>query len=543
MVARHGLVLLAVVFAIALSIGPAAVDAAPGKYFENNRLGCRVRAPQDWTQIPPKTGEQYMALKFLSDKKYSVLDKATGFTSEHQPEMIVLAFIHQVTEDSGVKVEKDGDTLLVQFKSPYKDYKDFLDRTYREGGYFFAKEEKGKVNGLEVDKYEVKVEKLVNGGPRRIITWVYHTEDVDFAVQFEVLEDEYKGLRNEVYGCLKSFSSIPRSEGSLVEGTATGGGTLMIGEDELSPKERRARRVANERRLHEKAEEGLPDGWTVKKIKRFLVINHTDLKYAKKVVAHAEAVWNWLDDTLDFVGPDEYVRQPILRICENAEEERSFMRGSGDWGGMGIEIVTHQDKSSGSMSWEFEYVNKRTLAIWFQERDRDLYWALPYWVDYGLYQVLGTARSKGRKLEFHADDWEKDLRTARRDGTLASPQELLKMTRSDITGQKLKESGALVRFLLTGPAARSKRTRTILTDYLKNLKTILEEQKAELDKEVADEKEPETEAEEEEYFRRRRQALKEKEGKLLEEVFERTFKDWTDRDWAQFKKLYEDSLG
>ena len=546
------LIVIAAIVAVAVASRPVPVDAAPGKYFENNRLGCKVRAPQDWTQIPPKTDERYLALKFLSNKKYSILDKETGFTSHHQPEMIVLSFIHQVVKDRGVKVtEQDESTTIIEFDSPYKDYKDFLDRTYSKGGFYFEKEEKGKVNGLEVDQYEIKVEKLADA-PMRIITWVYHTEEVDFAVQFEVLERELKGLRGDIYGCLKSFTSIPRTEGSLVEGTTTGSSILaLLGDDKLSPEERKDRRLTSERRLHEKAEQGLTEGWTAKKMKRFLVINHTDDKYAKKVVTHAEAIWDWLDENLGFIGPGEYVRNPILRICANRDEERSFRMGTGDWGGMGIEIVTHQDKGSGAMSYEFEYVNTRTLGIWFQERDRDLYWALPYWVDYGLIQVLGTARSKGRRVEFKADDWEKDLREARRNGTLSSARDLMRVSMSDLrdgsagdTTQKRKETGALVRFLMTGPAARSSRTKTVFVDYLKNLKAVIEEQKAAVDKEATGEdKAPETEEEEDQYFLRRRQALKERESKLLEEVFERTFKDWSDKDWAIFDKVYQDSIG
>jgi hypothetical protein len=385
---------------------------------------------------------------------------------------------------------------------------------------------------------EIKVEKLATGGPRRIVAWVFHTDDVDIAVDFEVLEGAYAKLKADMLGCLKSFQLVPRSKGSLAP-TTTGGPTLQVDEEKMTPEERKKHRQDREVAHRRKAVEGLPAGWEAKEMGPFLVLNHSDDKYAKRVVAHAEAVLGWLDENLSFIGPDEYVPQMIIRICASQDEESAF-RG-GDWWGSGTEIVTHKDSGSGAMSYEFEYVNRRIFGIWFAYRDPDLFQALPYWLEGGLSQVLGTARSKGKRLEFQADDWERDaLREASRLQKLASPRDLMKLGREGFFSEQSreKEAAALCRFLLTGPASKNRATKTLFKDYLIHLKEVITEIAKEDAKDKPAEKAPTTEEEEDARFKNRREAWKDKESKVLDETWKRTFADWDDKDWKSFETAY-----
>ena len=54
---------------------------------------------------------------------------------------------------------------------------------------------------------------------------------------------------------------------------------------------------------------------------------------------------------------------------------------------------------------------------------------------------------------------------------------------------------------------------------------------------------PQTEEEEEEAFKKRREGFEEKESEFLQEVFDRTFGDWSDKDWKRIEKLYFKSIG
>ncbi len=484
---------LLVVLIPALLVGILApVGAAPKGMHQDNRLGYKIRYPKGWTQIPIKADEQWLAAKYISGKNYLHPDKASGATYTFKPDMSVIVFVEAVVKKDGVEIEETEGGLVIDFNNPYKNYKDYLQRTYGGGGWYVDKEETKKIGGLETTCYEIKVEKLAI--PKRIVTWVFHTDDVDYAVEFEVLEKSYKKLRSTINSSLKSFRVIPRTEGSL--STATTGGSRIVIEGKLTQAERRKHRLQVEKTEHEKAGKNLPAGWKVKKIGRFLVLDHVgdNFKHAKKVCTQLEALWRWLDKNLGEIGTGEFVPQPIIRICDNPDEERAFLT-SGGWN-MGLEIVTHKDRSAGSASWEMEYVNRRFLKLWLRFRDKDLHWAQPWWLEYGLEQVLGTARAKGRKLVFQADQWEKEgLREVIRAGTVTRPADLIKMTKSEFSQSEYrpKEAGALVRFLMTGAASKNRRTKTVLRDYLLALSSVIRKIDAE-DRASAgeEEKEPET---------------------------------------------------
>jgi hypothetical protein len=286
---------------------------------------------------------------------------------------------------------------------------------------------------------------------------------------------------------------------------------------------------------HEKAKKGLPEGWKVKEMGRFLVLNHADDKYAKKLVTQAEAIWDWLDKTFPYVGEGEYVRRPIIRICKDRDEEAAFR--SGDWWTQGIEIVTCKDAGSGAMSYEFEFVNRRVFEIWFKHHDAELYSAMPGWIRRGLAQVLKQARPKGRKLDFKVDDYEREqLRNAGKEGKRTKVQDLIKLTGMDFWKEwhREDEAAALVRFLLT---SRSKRCRNVIEDYLSSLKEVIAEKEKELENSEAF-KPAETEEEEEERYKKRADEWKEREQELLDLVFEKTFGGWSDKDWRRFETEY-----
>ena len=517
------------------------VWAAAGAYHEDDRFGFKVRAPKDWNFVAQSADEKWIAAKFLSDRPYLYTSPEEGWTYEFRPHMTVIAFIDEVVKKKDVEAgaTEDGE-IWIEFNNPYKNYEDFLKRTYSGGGWFVEEEEEDKLGDIPVTKYVIKVEKLTRDGPKRIVTWVYHVEDVDLAVQFEVLEDSYRKLKGDINSCLKSFKEIPRKSGSLTP-TTTGDrvSTKTKSEDEMTPEERTAARKESEARTHEKARAAIPDDWTAKEMGRFLVLNHADEKCAKRMVANAEAIWKWLDKNLGYIGEGEYVRRPILRICRDQAEESAFRDGT-TWGNS-LEIVTHEDKSSGSLSSEFSYVNTKIYDIWFSHHNRDLKWAMPYWLGSGFRKVLGSARAKGSRLEFDVGEWERErLRESARSGGIKPLREFFMVHKDEFYDNEhnMNQAAALMRFMLD-----SKSAKKTLDAYLTNLQDIVAEQQAKSDAaETSDPDKPKTEEEEEEMYRKRQEAMEEKEQQFLEEVFERTFGDWSDKDWKRFESLFLKSV-
>ncbi len=521
-------------------------------FHTNSRFGFKLKPPAEWEEIPVQAQEEWLVAKYLSKRKYFWTESGGGWTYEHQPELMVIAFVEEVTKKEGNKVSKIDGKQRITFKydNPYRDYEDYLDRTYAGGGFYISKRDRGKVGDIEVTKLEIKVEKLARGGPKRITTWVYHGPGVDFAVQIEVLENHLKKLKRTVSGVHRSFKLIERTEGALpTEAGARGSWIAVFDMDKGTPEERRRTRQESEAQHRGKALAKLPDDWTAKQMGRVFVISHVEKKYSDRIAAQSNAILDWLDKTFAFIGPDEYVRYPIIRICRDDEEERSYRRGGTSGGGWyfgGLEIATNPGKNS-SFNFENANVNRSLLRSWFQDRDRDLFWAFPEWLDYGLTGYVADLGLKRKKLIAKPSDWDKDeLRELVREGKATKPQTLMSMTGSEFRGgtsmwNRMEEAGALVRFLLSDKALKKKRTKTVLTDYIRNLQQVIEKKKE--DKTVVTKVEkPKTEEEEAEQFKKRREGWKGKEREIIDETFRLTFAGWSGRDWAAFNKAYFDSI-
>jgi hypothetical protein len=282
----------------------------------------------------------------------------------------------------------------------------------------------------------------------------------------------------------------------------------------------------------------VPEGWKAEKIGRFLVISHTDGKFVQHVVEQAGAVLDWLDEAFAFVGPGEYVREPILRICKDRDEENAFHKQSFSWND--IEIVCHQD-FGGVESWESGWVNRRAAQLWFTDRDIDLWLAMPWWLRTGLDEVLSRLRVQRKKVDFRTDHWDRDqMREWGREQKLAAPADLMRMNAETYFGdfgQRLTEASCLVHFFVSGEAKKSKVTQGVLESYIQNLRSVMAEIEASAPA-AAEDARPQTEEEEDRWFKELQKGWKEKERRLLDETWERTFRDWTAKDWKRFDEAY-----
>ncbi len=373
--------------------------------------------------------------------------------------------------------------------------------------------------------------------------------DVDVAVQFEVLQDAYPKLQSEVQRCLKSFKSVKRSGEALVEASTSGSRFSYLELDKMPPEERTKRRQGMERDSHERATKTAPDGWVVKKMGRFLVINHSDERFAKDIVERAEAVWDWLDGAFPFIGPKEYVRAPIIRICKDDKEYNAFFKSSDYFSYNDIEITAYND-NGGSTSWQLENVNRQVLDVWFLDKDRDLYWAFPGWLTTGLDKVVASIRVKAGKVDFVTDSSTRDeTREMMREGRSSPVKEILTMSGRSFweKWENYYQASSLVMFFVDGTASRSKRTKDLLPEYMRALKAVAEDirkeklAKKEAGKDAASKK-PQTEEEEAGWFREQRDALKDSDQRLPTETFQRTFVGWTIATGPEFQDAFQKSI-
>jgi hypothetical protein len=541
-----------------VAVAAPTVVAAVGEFYENPDFGVKFRPPKDWTAMPQQSDEQWQVTKYLSDKPYFWTDKNGGWTIEFKPELTLVAFVTEVTRKRAEverKKEDGKDTITILLRNPYKDYLDYLKRTYNNGGWYVAEEKDIELEGVPVHVYDIKVEKLAYGGPKRIITWVYKQEDVDFALQFEVLEDSYPKLKQALDGVHRSFRLIPRTGGGL-PGVETGGRLVNEDTSKLTPKQREDRRRGQERTAQEKALKTITEGWSTFKTKRFLVLHHTDEKYARRVAAQAEAIFAWCETTFPYVGPEEYVRSPVLRICKDSDEYNAFWTG-GAWFSFGEkapEIIAYNDLAGFQTGWAVERVNSELLRYWLHERDRELAAAMPRWLTEGLAETIGNARSDktSGKLEFRVDDWSRDdVRELVRSGRAVRPRELVRMGQENFMGgnfeswfDSARQSSCFVFFLTAGPGAKDPKTKEVLPLYIRNLKQVVNDLRAaDALAETAPKVKAETEEEEEAMFKAASEMWRKREQELLDQTFERTFRSWSDKQWDTFEQAYFKTVG
>ncbi len=561
------------------TLAGAHAPATPQGWHEDPRHGFKLLPPRGWKPIPLKADESWLVAKYLCDSKDRWTDKAGGWTWEHQAELMVIAFVErppeppEPEEEARKKAAKDDeggadgdgepgedgddgeDGITIHFK-PYEDYEDYLDRTYAGGGFYVSEREEDVSNELPVTKLEVKVEKLATTGPKRIVTWIFHAQGVDLAVQAEVLEEAYPKHKSTIQSVLRSFKEVPRTMGPLTAAAGADGGGFFISLLAMrtgSPAERKEKRLASEMALHARAKKSLPPSWRAKEHARFLLLYDTDEGFADKVAESAAGLLEWAEKELGFIGPGEYVRRPVLRICASRAEKESLQRGersSESWGfDSGHEIVTCKDEY-GSSGWELEWVNRELIDLWLRERDEQIWLGMPEWVQHGLYGYVAGLRVSGRKVEFkdYRDEYM-GFREAVQQKRNIPVRELLQMTSAEFYGNdgnwsgfwnRLSQADMLVRFLLSPEAGRARQTKTLLFDYLRHLRdVVLELEGQDLGQGKAEEA-PKTEEEEEEQYREKHKAWQssEREKEVVKRAFQRNFGAWSPKDWEAFEKAF-----
>jgi hypothetical protein len=529
-----------------LSLAVVTLLAAPApaqELLSDAKLGIKLKAPDGYTRVPLKPDEEWIAARWISPRSYYQNDKS-GFSIDHKPELTVISFpsdkVKQRVEEQKSGTGEQSRTITI-IKNPFKDYRDYLKRTYNEGGFFIAKEDKATVDGVQVETLEIKVEKMAMGGPRKIVTWIFKCDDADFAVQFEVVENAWAKLKGDVLTAMRSFRRIDK-EGKSASDRPDNVEDRFADMDDLSPAQRAARRREIEAKSQEKVTKSLTEGWTAKKYGRVFVVSDVDEKFTARVAEAANAVLDYMDANFGYVGPGEYVRAPTVRICKDYDEYHVYWKGSSFWS-FDRELVTYRS-TSGGLQRTTDNVCSGCCEHWFSEHDRDVYQTMPQWLRVGLNSCFEMSRVKSGKLDFFNDSWERvGLSEQVRSGKLAKVQDLVKMDPEVFWSERNRtdECAAIARFLLTGP----KKAKDALHAYLGAVSTIArrDEEEAKKKKPVVEGKKPKTLEEEDARFKEQNTKMRDGEKKHLEEVYEAAFGTWTDADWKSFQSSYEKSIG
>ena len=538
-----------------------AASASRAGTHKDERWGFRLKVADGWKQAAMSASEEWIAAKFLG-KRALQAKKSEWYVSEHA-KIWVIGFPAAKKEDKGAQVEKKANVTTIWFKSPYKNYKDFVKRVNTfAGGYHFSKEEQATIRGVEVDQYEIKIDKT-SGAPFRVVTWVYHFSDVDFAIQCTVLEDHYAKYKALFRNTLKSFKRIPRKK-ALPGSTTTGNKVVEVeDEDKLTPEERAKRRREKFDRTLRKELEALPKGWYELRSQHYVALANADRKFTKRALNHAEAVRKYLDKTFPDIGAD-YVPMGIMRVFASREEERAFQSGTNWAFGRVEQVLVTQTVGGTDRNWEFEYLSARLTSQYLQFKNSYLADNMPYWFEEGLKQHMRFARSKGKSVKIKPDEYDRQhIKDIIKGGKAIPLKDMFEKGRAQDMTQY--QAGSVCSYLLT--KGNRGKTKGLLKAYLKNLIGAIDAAESEYKAETArineaavkrvaesggggpvgESEDEEGEEEDDAGFKKsweeRSKALKERSAAILTQAFEKTFGHLSDKDWKKIDKLWRSYAG
>lgn len=321
MCVKRKTVVVSVVFAVLCALVPAGLAAGSlGKTHLDKEVGFSIRVPRDWEFVASPDSERYIVAKFVCERE--LWSRTAGkFRHAHTPEMRIIAFTpenRQIVENNQEQKKVLGRTVtVIASQNPYRDFREYTKRN--QSGFYFGDEKKGKVRGIDCTWLEVVMEQ--KRPPMRQLVCIYHLEDMDIAVTFEIMDEWFSKYERLFRSSLKTFKKVKR--------------TVSKESSARSLDEKPKSRNAFVRSVTSK----LPKGWIWKETKNFLVISHTKKKFTDTMAAYAESIHKVM--ARDYRGRmitagngpgaanDDDVTLPIIRICADLAERNAYVDNSG----------------------------------------------------------------------------------------------------------------------------------------------------------------------------------------------------------------------
>ncbi|MEW6743591.1 MAG: hypothetical protein AB1486_12615 [Planctomycetota bacterium] len=505
-----------VTLAVALLAASLGAQVKPGSPYKNTEFGFSVATPQEWTNVPIQQGEEWIVAKYVSERR---LQQKKGLWT-HAPEMRIIVFPKAKTE--GERVEKEKATgaegaVTIRITNPYKGFRDFLEKNL--SGFFIDDEKEAAVKGIPVTTYRTKSAGLGEEVPHRVSAYVYHLEDADVAVYFDILEDHFEKYFPSFRQIFQSFKVIERK----TEATSTGGA------------------IESREQYIQAQIAALTEGWWPMKTKRYTILSHADKNFTTKIATFAEDFRDLIEN--EFPPPEgKSPDTPIIRICKDIAEASSYVRGGG--GGTVTFRLTEGGKEwrepaevvlSADRGWGVRENAFRDLAYsLYRLYSSDLFEGLsmPAWLSYGLPWYFANVKGKGRmaKASPPPEDIQYLKKILREESEIEVRRLIEAQETRDMPANAEWKIWALVTYLREG-APKGSDAAKIIPDYIGNL-LIAQQELAEKKKKHEEETKRQAEAKKDPMVKIDYSQLNEEMRKL---AFERTFGAWSDADWKRLQ--------
>lgn|GEM_PF-4627589 len=508
-----------------------------GKTHTDKELGFSIRVPKDWDFVASKEGEKYIVATFtgerlLKTKKF----KEWADYGSHRPRMRIIAFTPENVEmGDGAEGEEEffGKKVKVTYaqENPYKDFKEYVKRTIT--GFYFGDEEESKVKKVECTRLDVFWHEA--RPPLRRTACIYHVEDMDIAVYFDVMEEWFPKYESFFKKTFKTFKTVKRE---------------YVAED-LTKSDNSAPMTREEFIIRKTAT--LPEGWTHKVSKSHLIFSHAPKKYTEKIAKFADAMRAKIRKDFAKKGPkrsktksEDDVKLPIIRVCASPAEYDAFIDTGGGqrfFNEKTQEVVVYDGTRQGyDIDWTFSRIGG---ALWRQFISEEFKYLRPesWYVD-GMGFYYRCFKLKGSSCKFVKDTWlNSHLREGEKNGECKRLKDLMACNNRGIgSNSDYLKVGYLACFL-NSKDGNKKPYKGILDRYYENFKCAYEEFEEMMGAEIhgltesagAGDEDDEDDAEEE-FARTASDMINE----LRQQAYKETFADWDDDDWKKLEKAFLD---
>ena len=249
--------------------------------------------------------------------------------------------------------------------------------------------------------------------------------------------------------------------------------------DTLDPAARSERRRAIEAEDKADWRARPPEGYRAVAQRGWLAFAERDAAAARAVLSDLAAEWQWLEDTFGALAPAEYARTPILVLHEaNVLPPLSFRTEQAPRAG----VATPRLACSLDPKQRLD-LRLQLAALWFQEKDREVWNLMPRWMKDALRDWLRDAKVKNGSFTPDCSPELDDAWRALQKKNVSIPLAEVMLDRGDLAKQLSAEFGP--------HAVRAQGARTfaalawgrgacaeLLDDYLRALKVSATELRA-----------------------------------------------------------------
>lgn len=365
-------------------------------------LEVTIKAPAKWTYLGGKGDLGSLRAMFCAPRGY---DPTDGEGTMHTPTLRLLWF----GKPEASAKDANASTEQRPRRTTYTSTKDYIDRVNGPDGKI------ADVESVTVGKF--KGLRYVVDFPREVGTLTIHivaikTATGEFAVEFEVLKEQYKKMRGLFERALGTLAATPPEKVEQPADIEVPRWNSDYESWRKLPKADRDRFRADwGRKWLEARRTAFEPGWKVVKNKHWLVLSRTDSKYTKRITDAANVGRAWVEKRFANVS-DDAIMPAVLRIFDSKREEtayrlRDVVYNADEYSWINREMFTYKDSSMGNLGDGYDGVLRAVFGQFIHDKHPLILNNMPRWLKSGIYGLTFSSRVlRGKKLIFFPHEVE-----------------------------------------------------------------------------------------------------------------------------------------